>query len=265
MPRLTPKFLIQQFWSGPCLLALLPVFLTGCANSCIVGVWNPPNGTIGVVAGSPPPACALTKATGALRLVVHSNHSCEFCSASNRVHSAVLSLKGIDVRSNARDESSAWHELLPQLETQPIQIHLLSEGTNSLRTDSLEERVLIPAGTYDLLRLRFASNQPGGIGEIPEKNPCGRIGPNCVVMADGQINSLEFAGDKLESTFASETTADGLLLVLPGSESELFIELTSVASIDASSGNGSRIFSLLPDKTKVARLPAVELKPLDPY
>jgi hypothetical protein len=260
MQLFTPKLPVQRHWNGFIFLSFWSVFLTGCANSCIVGVWNPPNGTIGVVAGSPAPACALTKATGALRLVLHSNRSCEFCSASNRVYSAVLSLKGIDVRSsaNARDESSAWQELLPQLETQPIQIHLLNGGTNSLRTDSLAERVLIPAGTYDLLRLRFASNHPGAIGETPAKNACGRVGPNCVVMADGQVVPLVFAEDILESNFASETTADGLLLVLPGTESELLIELTPVASIGASFGKGARIFSLLPDKTSVARLPAVE-------
>jgi Domain of unknown function (DUF4382) len=260
MPRLTPNLPIQQFWSGPCLLALLSIFLTGCANSCIVGGWNPPNGTIGVVAGNPPPTCALTKATGALRLVLHSNRSCEFCSASNRVHSAILSLKGIDVRSsaNATDESSAWQELLPQLETQPIQIHLLDEGTNSLRTDSLTERVLVPAGTYDLLRLRFASNQSGEIGEIPTKNACGRVGLNCVLMADGQIEPLVFAEDKLESSFASESAAVGLLVVLPGTESELHIELTPAASIGASFEKGARIFSLVPDKTSVAKLPWVE-------
>jgi hypothetical protein len=260
MQLFTPKLPVQRHWNGFIFLSFWSVFLTGCANSCIVGVWNPPNGTIGVVAGSPAPACALTKATAALRLVLHSNRSCEFCSASNRVHSAVLSLKGIDVRSsaNSRDESSAWQELLPQLDAQPIQIHLLNEGTNSLRTDSLAERVQIPAGTYDLLRLRFASNHPGTIGETPAKNACGRVGPNCVVMADGQVVPLVFAEDILESNFASETTADGLLLVLPGTESELLIELTPVASIGASFGKGARIFSLLPDKTSVARLPAVE-------
>jgi hypothetical protein len=77
-------------------------------------------------------------------------------------------------------------------------------------------------------------------------------------MADGQVVPLVFAEDILESNFASETTADGLLLVLPGTESELLIELTPVASIGASFGKGARIFSLLPDKTSVARLPAVE-------
>lgn len=260
MPRLTPSLPIQQFWSGPSLLALLSVFLTGCANSCVVGGWNPPNGTIGVVAGNPPPSCALTRATGAVRLVVHSNRVCGFCSASNRVQSVVLSLKGIDVRSsaNAEDESSAWQNLLPQLETQPIQVHLLIEGANSLRTDSLAERALIPAGTYDLVRLRFASNQPGAIREIPATNACGREGPNCVVMADGQIEPFVLAENKLESSFASETTADGLLLVLPGSENELLIELTPVAAIGASFGKRTQIFSLLPDKTRVARLPTVE-------
>ena len=81
----------------PSLLALLSVFLAGCANTCFVVVSNPPTGTIGVVAGNPPPACALAKANAAVRLVVHVNRLCEFCSESNQIQSVLLSLRGIDI------------------------------------------------------------------------------------------------------------------------------------------------------------------------
>jgi hypothetical protein len=141
---------------------------------------------------------------------------------------------------------------------QPVQVDLLNENTNCFPTDSLADRVLVPAGTYDLVRLRIASNQTAADGEIPVRNVCGRVGPNCVVMADGQIEPLVFDEDTLESSFASETTAEEFLLVLPGSESELLIELTPVASIGASFERGARFFSLLPHRPRVARLPSVE-------
>jgi len=260
MLRFTPQLSIIRLSRGFGPLAVLSALLTGCANSCFVAAWNPPNGTTGIVAGNPPPACMLATAKGAVRVVLHANRLCEFCSESNRAHSVLLSLRGIDIhlRANAGDESADWQELFPQLERQPLQVDLLNENTNSSPSDSLEERVLIPTGTYDLVRFRIASNQPAADGEIPARNVCGRVGPNCVVMADGQIEHLVFEEDTLESGFTSETTADGLLLVLPGSESELLIELTPVASTGASFGRGARFFSLLPDRTRVARLPSVE-------
>jgi len=244
----------------PSLLALLSVFLAGCANTCFVVVSNPPTGTIGVVAGNPPPACALAKANAAVRLVVHVNRLCEFCSESNQIQSVLLSLRGIDIHSkaNAEGDSSEWQELLPQPERQPLQIDLQNESIKGSLADSLAQRVLIPAGLYDFVRLRFASNQPGAGADVPARSACGRAGPNCVVMADGRIEPLVFEEDIFESSFAPDTAADGVLLVLPGSESELLIELTPVSSIGASAGKGAPFFSLLPNRTRVVRLLPVE-------
>jgi len=249
------------FGAVPSLLALLSVFLTGCTNACFVVVSNPPTGTIGVVAGNPPPACALPKANAAVRLVVHVNRLCEFCSESNRIQSVLLSLRGIDIRSraNAGGDSSEWQELLPQLERQPLQIDLPNESMNGRPADSFAERVPIPAGLYDVVRIRFAPNQPGAAdADVPSRNACGGVGPNCLVMADGRIAPLVFEENTFEASFAPDTTADGVLLVLPGSESELLIELTPVSSIGASVGRVAPFFSLLPNRTRVVRLLPVE-------
>jgi hypothetical protein len=256
MLRFTLQLPIKGLWRGLSLVAVLSALFTGCANTCFVAVWNPPNGTIGVVAGNPPPACALAKAKAAVRLVAHANRLCEFCSESNRVQSVFLSLRGIDIHlsSNAGDELSHWQELLPQLETRPLQIDLLNESANGSPADSLAERVLIPAGTYDLLRFRFAPNQLGADDEVPVSNACGRLGSNCVVMADGQIEPLVFDADTLESRFTPEIMEGGLFFVLPDSDNELLIELTPVMSIGASLGKGVRFFSLLPSTMRVHRL-----------
>ena len=255
MLRFIPELPIQRHWSAHSLLAFLSVFLTGCANTCFVAVSSPPNGTIGIVASNPPPACTLAKPTGAgaVRVVAHVNRLCEFCSETNRIQSVLLSLRGIDIhlKANAEDESSDWQELRPQFEMQPLQVDLLNESTNGRPAGTIAEGVLIP-GTYDLVRFRIAPNQPGG-DEFPAKNACGRVGSNCVVMADGQVEPLVFEADAMESRFAPEATADGLFFVLPGNDNELLIELTPIVSIGASFGQGVRFFSLLPSRTRVQR------------
>jgi len=176
MLRFTPELRIQRHWSGLSLLAFLSILLSGCANTCFVAVSNPPTGTIGVVAGNPQPACSLAKPKGAVRVVAHANRLCEFCSKSNRIQSVLRSLKGVDIRlgANARDETPDWRELFPQLEKQPLQVDLVNEGTDSLPADFLAARVLIPAGSYDLMRLPITSNRRRADDEIPAKNACGR-------------------------------------------------------------------------------------------
>lgn len=242
------------------LLAFFLVLFTGCANTCFVAVSSPPNGTIGIVAGNPPPACPPATAKGAVRLAARTNHVCEFCSESDRVQSVLLSLRGIDIhlRENAGDASSHWIELLPQREERPGHVVLPMESRNSHLADPIIEGVPIPVGTYDLVRLRLGSNPDGSTGEESAGNICGRLGPHCLVMADGQIEPLVFDTDAMESRFNSETRADGLFFVLPGSDSELLIELTPVVSIGVSFGKGPHFFSLLLNRTTVERLPPIE-------
>ena len=74
-----------------------------------------------------------------------------------------------------------------------------------------------------------------------------------MVMADGQIEPLVFVTDTIEFRFASETREDGLFFVLPGSDSELLIELTPIASISTSFGRGVRSFSLVLSRTRAER------------
>lgn len=124
---------------------------------------------------------------------------------------------------------------------------LLNEGTNSSR--AVAERVLVPTGAYDMVRIRFESNRSDS-DVFHGKNGCSHVASSCVVMADGQILPLVFDANTLESRFASESTADRLLFVSPDSESELLIELTPVVSLGAFIENGVRAFSLVPAKRR---------------
>ena len=231
------------------LLALLCLLFTGCTNSCFFGFWNPPNGTIGTVISNPPPACKLATPKGAIRVVLQVSGSCELCSGSNRVHIVVLGLSGIDVHSNenAGRESSGWQALFPELARQPRQVELLSEKMNTLFLESTEE-VSIPAGNYDLVRLRLTREQTRVDDKSLPGNACGDAGSNCVIMADGQFARLVFEADALELHLTSGATVGGLPFVMPYSNNELLIELTPALSIVRPFGEVTPSFSIFPDK-----------------
>jgi len=238
------------------LLALLSVFFTGCANSCVFGFWNPPNGTTGTVISNPP-SCKLASPKGAIRLVVQLNRSCDLCSGSNRVRVVVLSLSGVEVHSsaNAVGESSSWQPLLPEPGKHPIQVKLLSEKLNFLFDDSSEE-LAIPAGSYDLVRLRLTRDQTGIIDDKPLLgNACGTAELNCVIMADGQIAHLVFEADTLEFRVSSSATDGGLPSILPDSNNELLIELTPVSSMVRPFGEATPSFVILPSRADMEPSP----------
>jgi hypothetical protein len=243
-------------WNGLSLLALLLLFHAGCANTCFVFVSNPPNGTAGILASNTPASCKLAEAKGFVSVVTHINNLCAPCSQSDRPRAVLLRLRGMDIHSspNLVTNSADWQELFPELEKQPHQVDLLNEAPKTLSAElSKGARVLIPIGTYDLVRFRFAPNQAEANDEFSEKNVCGMVGSNCVIMADGQIEPLVFADDVLQIAIASKSAMDGLLLILPDSENELLIELTPVMQIGTRFGVPARVFSLLPSKTKAKR------------
>ena len=80
------------------LLLALPLFgvsLTGCNNTCFIFTSNPPTGTINVKAGDPKPTCMLTKANGAVRVLIRDESLCEPCSSSSRIAHLFVSLRGL--------------------------------------------------------------------------------------------------------------------------------------------------------------------------
>lgn len=234
------------------LLALLPAFFTGCANSCLSGFWNPPNGMIGTVISNPPPTCKLASPKAAIRVVVQVSRSCDLCSGSNRVHTVVLNLSGIDVHSSAdaAGESANWQPLLSEPGKHTTQVELLSEKMNTFSPDSTEE-LAIPAGSYDLVRLRLTRDQTRVDDKPFLADACGKVESNCVIMADGQIAPLVFEADTLEFRLTSEATGGGLPRILPDSNNELLIGLTPVLSMARPFGEATPSFVILPGTARV--------------
>ena len=206
-------------------VAILLALVEGCANTCVVGTWNSPNATVGVVAGNPPPACAQPTPKAAVRVVAHFTTTCEGCSESNRLEAVSLNLAGIDIHRT----TSEWQKLFPRLETRPLQIKL------PVRTNAplgpIGGTAFVPVGRYDRVRLCFVkdSEAAANASSLEGSGFCGTVGTNCAVWADGHIEPLLIPG-QLESGFLS---ADGLnqpLFLLPEREDELVIELgTSLA------------------------------------
>lgn len=230
---------------------------TGCNNVCFTFASNPPTGTIGIKAGDPQPACTLTKATGAIRLVVQTIPMCSACPESSRIQHFVVSIRGIDVHgsSTAGNDSPDWQELAPQFATQSLQVDLVRGTANRGNRELLGETVAIPAGLYHQVRVRFAPNVPATEDRLPENNVCGNAGFNCVVMADGTVQPVLFDSGSPELRITSEKIVGGALLVLPDIGSDLVIEMKPVWSWTSSVNRDIR---LVPALTGIARVEPVE-------
>lgn len=230
----------------------LIVLFSGCANTCFIAISNQGNGTIGIVASNPPPACTLPKANGTLQVVVNVPRLCEFCSESNRIQNVFVALEGIQLhpKTNPGEEPADWEEVFPQLEKHPRQVDLMKPSANGPGAESAGEVLTISAGTYDQVRLQFVPNQEGARDQLPAENECGASLFNCVIEADGRVQALVFDGDAPELRISSEALADGFFFIPPDSEGELLIQLTPVWSAVASSGGSVQFLPVLAGSAK---------------
>jgi hypothetical protein len=169
---------------------LLTLGLPGCHNTCITGTFNPPQGTVQVKAGDPPPTCRVTVATSAIRVEMSPAPTCASCPPASHVEHIFVTLHGISARSSARTDadSNDWQELAPQLAERPVQVDLL--GLAQPEAVALGEAT-VPAGVYRQIRLQLLPDAREVSGPVPEKNACGNAGFHCLMMADGRV--LPFA------------------------------------------------------------------------
>lgn len=170
-----------------------------------------------------------------------------------------MNLSGIDFHASAEaaGELSSWQPLLPEPGKRPTQVEFLSERTNALASESKDE-LAIPAGSYDLVRLRITRDQTDVDGKfLPGK--CGEAGANCVIMADGQFARLVFEADTLEFHLTSEATVGGSLFVMPNTDNELLIELKAVLSMTEHLGEATRSFVILPGRAQLEPRPRVKI------
>lgn len=238
------QILVTQAGAWILLLAfLIPLaaLLTGCDNSCIAFVSNP-GGGVGTGAFSSP--CPVPTPHGSVQAAAQLSRQCESCSPSNQIQGIFVSLRGVEIHLFGESPSD-WQELYPALEVQPRQFNLLAAGPDGPTANPLGDAAAVPAGTYDLVRLRLASNHGPGGSQLASENACGQVGLNCVAMGDGRILPLLCDGDALELRVSSAGSANGLFSVIAESHNQLLIELTPVWSLVAPVGESAHFSPLL--------------------
>ena len=231
---------------GPVLL--FAVWLTGCNNTCFIFTSNPPTGTLNIKVSNPAPTCTLTKANGAVRLMLKKIPICSSCLESSRIQHIFVSIRSIEAHPNTSvdDDLPDWQELLPpELAKQPLQVDLLSDPADPSAREPLGQIASVPAGTYRQLRVRFLPNRPMMDDRLPEKNACGSTGFNCVVMTDGRIQPLLLGGAVPELRITPDRMEGGSLLVPPDTNTDLVIELKPVWAWFSSADEGLRLLPVL--------------------
>lgn len=247
---------------GP--LLLFAVWLTGCNNTCFTFTSNPPTGTLNIKVSNPAPTCTLTKANGAIRLMVKKIPVCSSCLESNRVQHIFVSIRSIEAHPNASvdDDSPDWQELMPpELVKQPLQVNLVSDPADPSAPEPLGQIASVPAGTYRQLLVRFLPNEPVMNDRQPEKNACGSSGFNCVVMADGRIQPLLLEGAVPELRITPDRIDGGSMLVPPDTNTDLVIELKPVWAWSSSADEGLRLLPMLTGSASVGRVESGRLAP----
>jgi len=248
----TPRPTVETWrWRTAFLLALwIALALNGCSgNTCFVS--NPPNGITGIAVATPSTPCVVPKVFAAIHLTAYATRVCESCSSSNRIGSILLSITGIDLRAKISNagETPDWQALLPALE-RPLQINLASGSGDGITRVALGESTTVPAGSYDLVRLRLAIDQPDVSDGLAAQSTC--TGHSCVLREDGRVESLQFGERAPELLIPLKASTD----VAPGSDNELSLDLTPIWLVFRTAGQ-TALFPSLTGSATLERMPQI--------
>ena len=192
------------------------IALAACGDWCFSGVINNPNGVIITTKnGSPPPTCPPSTIMTTMHVAIIKSQLCESCTPSA--------------------DTPEWIDLAPQLRLQPRQIDLIADSTPLI----LVQNALVPVGTYREIRLQFAPNTSVSSGDtLPAKISCGENRENCMLMANGNIEQLYFAGEPPELVVPLQINGSNALAVVPGATLDLRLTLQphQLSSVSASQG-----------------------------
>jgi Domain of unknown function (DUF4382) len=212
------SYSLRNFLASAVLFGAL--WLVGCGDNCFSGILS---GGFEMNTASAPSACGLTQTKAAVRTAIVQSPSCESCTSSARVEHLFVTLRGVQLHSDAiADQNSpGWVEIAPQLVDEPRQLDLIG----SSETEILEDSAVIPAGTYRQVRLEFLSGPSNNDGDFLAKTECGTTLQNCVVMGDGRVDRVLWPGDVPQMVIKGESVQGGRLVVLPDTISWLRMRL----------------------------------------
>ena len=269
MKRSAPKIELSYTRLIAVLVFLASLLFTSCGNSCFVFVSNPNNGTVVAGSSGSGSVCGLAKPQplGTVRVIAHVIPVCQACSPSNQIQSIFVALQGIDLHPLASGEQPpGWQRLLPQFENEPISVDLMKGQAAGRELVPAEDKMAAAAGSYDAMRVRFASGQPTSILSSGQ-SPCGTYGLNCVVLMDGTIQPILLGESGSELLISSERMPGRPLLILPGSDNELSLDLMPVRSVVLTADSRVRFVLALTGTVKTRRtwpLQSAEIPEPDP-
>jgi hypothetical protein len=217
-------------------LAVLAVLLAAaltlvtCGKTTVTGQFNNGTGTVNVSI-SDPPSCS---------------------PPSGNFKSVFITIRSVQAHTSASadDNSPGWVELVPELNTQPVQVDLLNLPANgACLLKSLGSNTSLPAGDYQQIRLLLVANNASP-GAVLASNGCATLGQvfNCVV--DSTTNTAT----ELEMSSQANTglkippgqVAGGPIHVAAGQVVDINIDFNACASIIQ---QGNRMFRLKPTLT----------------
>lgn len=217
--------------TAPALVLLFACVLgaTGCNNSCVSGFFAPGGSTVNVKAGSTPPSCTLSAASGMVQMEIGAasgTTSTPFIVAPLRPHVTHLyvTVEGVDAHSSplAVDETPGWQPLAASLQQHPLQVDLLADAQANAASAPFPDASL-PAGAYRQIRLRLANAASGEPGL--EASRCSTGTPHCAVFSDGHASPLDFPVSRPNLRIVLDGAPGHELYVPPDGRVELVIEL----------------------------------------
>jgi uncharacterized protein DUF4382 len=164
----------------------------------------------------------MSPTTGTIHVTLTDPPSCAFPNGNfDHVYVSIRSVQA-HTTATASDNSSGWQELVPQLNSQPMQIDLFTA---------------LPAGSYQQIRLLLVPNDGSG-GATPSSNACGNQGWNCVVLHDSSIHELQLSSQANTGIkIPPGQVVGGPIVVNEGQDVDLNIDFNACASI-LQQGNG---------------------------
>jgi Domain of unknown function (DUF4382)/Carboxypeptidase regulatory-like domain len=212
------------------LVALLAVALTlvTCGKTTYMGQINNGMATVNVTI-SDPPSCA---------------------PPAGNFSSVFITIRSVQAHTSATagDNSPGWVELVPELNTQPVQVDLLNLPANgACLLKALGSNSSLPAGDYQQIRILLADNSSSSAAVAP--NACASLGNvfNCVV--DTNKNTSELLLSSQANTglkIPPGQVVGGPIHVTAGQSVDINVDFNACASI-IQEGNGK--FRLKPTLT----------------
>ena len=212
------------------LAALVAVALTlvTCGKTIITGQLNNGMATVNVSI-SDPPSCL---------------------PPAGNFKSVFITIRSVQahISATADDNSPGWVELVPELNSQPVQLDLLNLPANgACLLKQLGSNTSLPAGDYQQIRLLLVANNSSS-STVPATNACSTLGQvfNCVVNTNNTSELLLSSQANTGLKIPPGQVVGGPIHVGDGQTVDINIDFNACASI-IQEGNGS--FRLKPTLT----------------